>query len=697
MAGGAAAWLARAVEVLAGLSVELQRGARALLASLPKEKIVRDLRSLVEIQRQLGCYQLFYKELKYILRTCLAAAQRAIADLLRASQMDLIGHRHPQAVGKLQQAVKLSSSAACATLGNLLSRGLRGEHLSHSSPPELPPPTTTPVASGSNPKRPAVLRTMTTPATQAASHEDSIAAAKLFVKGLGFELAKPLEPAPSTPRPELDDSDTEDGAEGRWFSLERALDLIVGLTDSYRFGVLHPPEEGESTPEDDLWTRGAAIAHEMLVHPSITVPPPLSSSRSMPPLSTSPRTRSVSRSYAHPSTMLPPPTAAHPHPHLSAITKLRITVTVHALYLLALQIWPTDQAAAEGYWKDIISIGGTGVGTKEGEEVVERARRRVDGIHRKEGPDEAWHVAKQRSRGRKPKRGVTTGTVGVDALGAGADALADIWREKREKEAEWKAHALAGGAHSPPLVVKIDRKGKGKATSMDEQPPLSSSYANTSAITIRANGHPSTDGLSRGPSSLSTSTISTSRTPRPSKFHFAPDPPNDYPSPPNTPGHSPPQPPSEPPHEGHGIVGVASFTNTIATEEPESYFPPQVSTSPDTSISIHSFAGDAKLCTLSLRRKHSHTSLGGSLSPSSKLLSRVRSSASVSTLPPDFGSTRPSSPWAREPTTAIGGINFEGPSPLQAGRGRVRTWGRLRALVGVEADGGVDGDRSCRA
>lgn len=75
---------------------------------------------------------------------------------------------------------------------------------------------------------------MTTPATHAASHEDSIAAAKLFVKGLEFELAKPLEPIAASPRPSMDDSDTEDGAEGRWFSLERALDLIVGVS-SLRF------------------------------------------------------------------------------------------------------------------------------------------------------------------------------------------------------------------------------------------------------------------------------------------------------------------------------------------------------------------------------------------------------------------------------------------------------------------------------
>lgn len=76
---------------------------------------------------------------------------------------------------------------------------------------------------------------MTTPATHAASHEDSIAAAKLFIKGLEFELAKTLEPIAASPPPNMDDSDAEDGAEGRWFSLERALDLIVGV--SYLLGV----------------------------------------------------------------------------------------------------------------------------------------------------------------------------------------------------------------------------------------------------------------------------------------------------------------------------------------------------------------------------------------------------------------------------------------------------------------------------
>lgn len=440
--------------------------------------------------------------------------------------------------------------------------------------------------------------------------------------------------------------------------------------------MLHPPSDDLPSEKDETWNRGASIAHEILAHSSISMPPPLQSTASLPPLASSSRphsaARSVSRSYAHPSMTLPPP-AAHPHPHahLSPSTKLRITVTVHALYLLALQVWPTDKGAAEGYWKDIISVGGTGVGTKEGEEVVERARRRVEGIHHKEGPGEAWHLAKQKGRGRKAKRGVTTGTVGMDALeGEARDALCEIWQEKREKEELWQAQAHA--SVSPP-AVKVDRKGKGRArSSEEEQPSTSGSFAASSAITIRANGE---HDHSRGPSSLSTSTISNSRTPRPSKFHFAQDPPDSYPSPPDTPGHSPP---AEMPHEGHGIVASSSsFTNTIATEEPESYFPILPSTSPETSISTsRSLGSQAQLASTPLappRRIGSRASMASAhpLSPSSRLLSRVRSSASVSTLPPDFGSTRPA--WSRQSSKAVGGVSLASSGGERVGRARSST------------------------
>lgn len=98
-----------------------------------------------------------------------------------------------------------------------------------SSPPEVSPPLANATASTS--KRPSVLRTMTTPQTQAATHEDSLAAAKLFIKGLEFELEKPVEASVEAVKiARYDESDAEDGAEGRFFNLERALDLIVGVS-----------------------------------------------------------------------------------------------------------------------------------------------------------------------------------------------------------------------------------------------------------------------------------------------------------------------------------------------------------------------------------------------------------------------------------------------------------------------------------
>lgn len=87
----------------------------------------------------------------------------------------------------------------------------------------MPDPSTTKLV------RPTPLRTATMPPSQTASHDDLLAAAELFARGLEIELAKPVE------KPESGDDvvDTEDeGSEGVVFSLERALDLVVGVSGS---------------------------------------------------------------------------------------------------------------------------------------------------------------------------------------------------------------------------------------------------------------------------------------------------------------------------------------------------------------------------------------------------------------------------------------------------------------------------------
>jgi hypothetical protein len=77
-----------------------------------------------------------------------------------------------------------------------------------------------------------------------ASTEDSLAAAELFILGLEVELGKPVKTRrkaekrkasegrkeTSCMHSEGENGSEEEGSEGAWFSLERVLDLIVGVS-----------------------------------------------------------------------------------------------------------------------------------------------------------------------------------------------------------------------------------------------------------------------------------------------------------------------------------------------------------------------------------------------------------------------------------------------------------------------------------
>lgn len=152
----------------------------------------------------------------------------------------------------------------------------------------------------------------------------------------------------------------------------------------------------------------------------------------------SPRSASVERSYAHPSTSLPSPTffpSTNRSQQLAIIapqTKHRLTVQVHLLYLLALQAYPENRAESERYWTEIlqlaIQMGGT-VGTKEGNEIVASAQRRPQASLNAAG-DQSWRLSKlkkktpvspsETSEMRKNKKGSASG-----------DALVDMWFERR--------------------------------------------------------------------------------------------------------------------------------------------------------------------------------------------------------------------------------------------------------------------------
>lgn len=129
---------------------------------------------------------------------------------------------------------------------------------------------------------------MTTPATQAASHDDSLAAAKLFIKGLEFELKKQVEASNEQANAEkYDESDTEDGAEGRWFSLERALDLIVGV--SVFVSVREVSADSFTFHSSPTATVSASFTHQTRTSLRLTttcgreVPPPHKRSSRTPP------------------------------------------------------------------------------------------------------------------------------------------------------------------------------------------------------------------------------------------------------------------------------------------------------------------------------------------------------------------------------------------------------------------------------
>lgn len=224
--------------------------------------------------------------------------------------------------------------------------------------------------------------------------------------------------------------------------------------------------------------------------------------------SQSPRRTSAARSYAHPSTSISAVPASIPSsfnpssPHqLPTNLKHRLTIRIHLFYLLALQKWPEDKAAAEEYWNEIVrtaAITGGQVGTKEGDEIVAKAAQRLKVIC-DPLPNEAWKTAKQRKNSLSPP-------AVVDTKALSRDAVEDFRREQME---EVERKALDELAASPPLPLAKSIPARSRWNPLDAVIP---------------------------PSSSSTATKFGSR---PSKFHFANES-NEYPSPPATPRPSPP-------------------------------------------------------------------------------------------------------------------------------------------------------------
>ncbi|GAA6031843.1 hypothetical protein JCM8097_002016 [Rhodosporidiobolus ruineniae] len=354
--------------------------------------------------------------------------------------MALISHKTALAVAKYEQAVEMGSSLACTSLANLLTRVDAAPLMSLA----ISPPSTS-----SRPVRPSLPPRQQSNVYAHAAHAHnkslgSLRAAELYLKGLEIELRKPVpEEAPAIESGYGSAAEDEEGAEGRFFSRERALDLVVGVTDAHRYGVLHAPapiggpqlsergraEEKETTSlNDDLWERSAAAASALLAHPSIS--PVVESASSLPstelPLSPSGSTRpphkrrgSIARSYTHAASSIPDAlpsglTGSSPIPHLTPQRKVQLTIAIHALYTLALQSHssapaaccshafpsPPSHADAEFHWVTIIRLAAPyisqgGIGIKEGDELVSRAQHRLDTLrHQDQGANEPWRLAK---------------------------------------------------------------------------------------------------------------------------------------------------------------------------------------------------------------------------------------------------------------------------------------------------------------
>lgn len=321
---------------------------------------------------------------------------------------------------------------------------------------------------------------------------------------------------------------------------------------------------------------------------SISIPASLGPRNSFRPTptrtnSTSPRRTPTARAFDHPaslmSTLLPSSTTTPTH--LSPSSKLQLAIQLHLHYLLALKSWSNDRSASELYWKEILrlaaDVGGV-VGTKEGEEIVLKATRRLKQIDRLEVRDD-WKLSKLASR-----------LIEQDIdLSRSNDALSGIWRLKNGTGTE--ADHLERDGYNPALLVS--------------EIPTKAMMMGPADGRVQSNLAGSRPSSSKGPTSdlhkLDTSTTTTrSFNEKRSKFHFAPE---EYRSP-----------PASPPLDSATSTNVSPNVNSVSPASSRS----STTTAPPP-----------------IRRKYSTLSFRPP-----PLIFRVKSSASVSTLPPDFFSAK---------------------------------------------------------
>lgn len=413
------------------------------------------------------------------------------------------------------------------------------------------------------------------------------------------------------------------------------------LSACWRLGVLQEDVPSTTTHEMSPASRGEVVVRQALLHPFITdsklaaliVPtlsPPHSPSLPLTPslvfaLTTPPRKHSLSLPTARPSAPTRAQTVPSPRqPLLSALDKRRLAIQVHALYILALQAWPTQKEAAQTHWQYIVDLStdcGGSLGSKEGDAIVGMALLRLKGE-----VDDSWKAAKARAR---------------RSSVAGSSIASD--------ESASTSTSRGGRARSGDALVEMARERElleMRTQALEKERSAASDDASTSSITIR--------GTLR--KALSQSTLGVSATSRTSYFdahhtlaqspsHAAPlkvllRVQDDYPSPPETPESSPPS------SANNSEISQAS---TSASRQP---------------IIISLDEGPANTLEETLDRnpprRVRRVDSTASFQPP-RLLRRIASSASISTVPPNFGRPRVGgSSWQELGEATVSGIVVDG-------------------------------------
>ncbi|KAK4057383.1 hypothetical protein OIO90_001452 [Microbotryomycetes sp. JL221] len=401
------------------------------------------------------------------------------AELLQCAQVALIKEQYTTAVHFLRAAVEFDDTTAAITLGRLLLQTTNSDSLID-------------------------------PTRETISTTRGIDAAEVFARGIEVELAKPhvisrantvvfpshvesQHAGKQHSRGSSASSDPEFDETSLGFALERLQDLIVGLTACCRYGFLPGPSVDKIPPlAAPLAQKAEHLARQALLHPAVansklaalvvSAPTPPHS----PPLPLTPtlvfalaspaREATGSGVVAWPQAGLRTTAPACPRQvQLRPETKQRLTIQVSALYILALQAWPRRRDSAFLFWQAVIDVAGSVggiIGSKEGDEIVSRAKQRIQTER-----ESLW----QTDVAIKLSDGQTVDKIGHNSWPreASEDALVEMARQ-RDEQARAK-----GTSSSASLGRTIGAKGaRSEYPSPPETPQNSPPFDNSCAPVV---------------------------------------------------------------------------------------------------------------------------------------------------------------------------------------------------------------------